>query len=156
MLPLIVASALKLTEQAAPFKPEYIIPQALLQALIRFNNMGIPYVSELKVDKIHGIIYLSTRVSSNLLFKDLDLMFNFVIPTLNRKHKNFCDNLSQIFVISDPVNYYELWLKYPAIFSIMEEPAFGLDSYDISVFNILDKYLKSKNIKRSKIGSEKS
>lgn len=147
-LPLAVSCALKFTKDKSPFKAEYIISQAVLQSLVRFNNKKTFQNYGNKISKIHGLIYLSTY-SNESLYSDLNYMCNYVIPTINKKNDVYCQDLSKIFEVSDSVSYQELWLRFPKIFSILDEnDTLHTDDYRFSVFNIIEKYLKSKNVKK--------
>lgn len=147
-LPLVVSCALKFTKDKSPFKAEYIISQAVLQSLVRFNNKNILLSYSSEISKFHGLIYLSTHADKSL-YTDLNYICNYVIPTVNRKNDVYCQDLSKIFEVSDSVSYQELWLRFPQIFSIMDEnDTLHADDYKYSVFNIIEKYLKSKNVKK--------
>jgi len=143
--PLIIASSIKYSPKNSTFKPEYIIPQAILHSLIRFNK--IYSKNPHKSIHIDGIIYLSPRISNKLMFDNLDHMHNYVIPTINITNSGFCERLSQLFNVSEGVSINDLWLRVPQIFSDINED--HVDVYNYSVFNIIEKYLKSKNVNKS-------
>ncbi|MEI6705998.1 MAG: RES domain-containing protein [Methylococcales bacterium] len=74
-IPLIIASSIKTKDSNSPFKPEYIISQAILHAIVNQNRKS----NERDYD---GVIYYSTRLSSNQkLFNNNELFENIVIPT---------------------------------------------------------------------------
>lgn len=144
--PLTLSCALKITPETAAFKPEYIIPQAVLQCIIRLNNK--------KLSRIHldGILYLSTKVGEKVFYQDDNVMHNFVLPTVKRDTGDFCTTLTQTFSVSDAVTYQELWLKYPQVFSSFEDNTnITTDIYDLSVFRKIEKYIMGKTIYKSKI-----
>lgn len=143
-LPLIISCAIKITYQEASFKPEYIIPQSVLQGVIRLNSK--------KVASTHfdGIIYLSSKVGERVFFSDENLMFNYVFPIIDRSEKSFCSVLKKMFTISTGVTYQELWLKYPHLVAAFDESAeIKVGTYDNSVFDKIEKYLKGKTVQKS-------
>jgi len=146
-LPLVTSCSLTLTDDAAPFKEEYIIPQAILQSLIRFKNQNPTDVH------LHGIIWLSTKIGEGTYFDEKDIMYNYVIPTFNNREGNFCASLCDVFVLSDGMTYQELWLKYPHLFA--ETGGAGDKDYNLSVFNIIEEYLKSDKILKHSMDEDK-
>lgn len=144
--PLIIASSIKCSPQKSTFKPEYIIPQAILHSLIRFNKVDFKSFTK-TINHIDGIIYLSPLISNGLMFDDLNHMHNYVIPTINKSASGYCKRLSQLFIISEGQSINNLWLRFPQIFADIDEDV--NDKYNLSVFNIIEKYLKSKNVKKS-------
>jgi len=141
--PLIISCALKITEDHSSFKSEYIIPQAVLQSIIKLNNKAI---SDINLD---GIIYLSTRIGEKLFFNDDNEMYNYVIPTIYRKENRFCHNLTKLFTISEAITYQELWLKYPQLVAAFDEDLdVGNDLYKLSVFFKIEQFLKGRTIKK--------
>lgn len=145
-LPLIISCAIKITNEPSSFKPEYIIPQSVLQGVIRLNNKKH---SQMNFD---GIIYLSTKVGEKIYYTDNDLMFNYVFPTIDRSNNEICIKLNDMFSLSNGITYQELWLKYPQLIaSFHENSESRLDDYDLSVFDKIEKYLKGKTIAKSKI-----
>ncbi len=87
--PLMIASSIKTKYPNGNFKPEYIIPQLLLQ-----------YVS--KNSKIDGIKFLSTRVDYSRLEK-VDA-YNFVFPVKTNQKKGFCSKLVDLFEVTEPTS----------------------------------------------------
>lgn len=86
--PLIIASTCKVKEEGV-FKPEYIIPQLLLQYVARY-------------DDIDGIKFPSTKVEYKLL--DKLQSYNYVFPVKSSIHKGYCDALKNSFLLTEPTS----------------------------------------------------
>jgi hypothetical protein len=88
--PLVLACSVKVRIPNATFKPEYIIPQLLLE-----------FVSQ--NDQIDGIKYLSTKVK----YDDITGVkaYNYVFPVKNISKKGHCDSLKKNFHISKPTSW---------------------------------------------------
>src|SRR5690606_22900937 len=102
---------------------------------------------------LHGIIWLSTKIGEGTYFDEKDIMYNYVIPTFNNRERNFCASLCDVFVLSDGMTYQELWLKYPHLFA--ETGGAGDKDYNLSVFNIIEEYLKSDKILKHSMDEDK-
>ena len=87
--PLTIACSIKVKHPTGNFKPEYIIPQLLLQ-----------YIS--KNDKIDGIKFLSTKVDYSKLH-NVD-SYNYVFPVKTIEKKGFCSVLSDLFDSTEPTS----------------------------------------------------
>jgi hypothetical protein len=97
--PLVVACSVKAANPSSPFKPEYIIPQLLLQ-WIRNNQ-------EMKID---GIKYLSTQIELNSK-EDIKNAYNVVIPVKSNKKKGYCSQLEKKFEVSDPISWLSIQMQ---------------------------------------------
>jgi len=87
--PLSIACSIKVKKTNANFKPEYVIPQLLLQ-----------YVS--KDDNFDGIKFPSTKVNYSKL-KNVP-SYNFVFPIKSKKEEGFCDFLTNAFELTEPTS----------------------------------------------------
>jgi len=89
--PLIMACSFIRTDKNAPFAPEYIVPQLLLERLKnQFKN---------KTNSIIGIKYFSCSSVANS-----KIGYNVVFPTYKKKeYKNYCEVLNNIFDLTKPV-----------------------------------------------------
>lgn len=87
--PLTIACSIKVKNPTGNFKPEYIIPQLLLQ-----------YIS--RNDKIDGIKFLSTKVDYSKLH-NVDA-YNYVFPVKTIAKKGFCIVLSDLFHSTEPTS----------------------------------------------------
>ena len=90
--PILLSCSYNKQNQDSNFNIEYIIPNLLLQ-WSRNTELNIA-----------GIKYLSTKSSH---IRNSDLGVNYVFPTSfnSVKHHGFCDELSSIFVLSNPVSW---------------------------------------------------
>lgn len=116
LFPLIIACTFKTKRQDAFFKPEYIVPQLLLQYVkekaFKVNRENKKNGTKERV--IYGIEYTSVNIPSvennkNKAFEEYSEQYtNYVIPVINIKNEH-CEELCNMFRISDPVcQEYEL------------------------------------------------
>lgn len=93
--PLIIACSYTKANLDAPFNPEYIIPNLLMQKISADNNM-----------KQAGIAYLSTKNNGN---SNRNLGFNIVLPPKinfsDMQQYDFCPNLAEKIKITTPVSW---------------------------------------------------
>lgn len=87
--PLIAACSIKVFNRSAAFKPEYIIPQLLLQIV---RNKGY----------LHGIRFSSTHIDLNTSLSTGDF-HNYAVPVTKDKDMDYCDSLTKIFEITEVV-----------------------------------------------------
>lgn len=91
--PMVAACSIKVLEKDAHYKPEYIIPQLLLE-WIRIHK------------ELNGIRYFSVNV--------IDYPFspkiysNYVFPVTDTASSQYCSNLSQIFNLTQPMQWQML------------------------------------------------
>lgn len=88
--PLIAACSFKVFDRKNPFKPEYIIPQLLLQ-IVRSEKDGI-----------NGIRFSSTHVNLNI-YEHEGEFYNFVIPVQSECDDGYCKGLISTFKMTDVV-----------------------------------------------------
>lgn len=89
--PLIACCSIKVKDYTDIFKPEYIIPQLLLQ-WVRDN------------DRLDGIRYKSTHIEPALYMQDGELT-NLVLPVKGNKEKGHCDKLIDTFESTEVVSW---------------------------------------------------
>lgn len=89
--PIIFTSTLKTTNRNSSFKPEYIIPQLLLQWIS--NNKDLD-----------GIVYFSSRIDTDFK-KYMGSNINYVIPVKTNSRNGFCIKLKNYFKITEPVSW---------------------------------------------------
>lgn len=93
--PLIAACSFIRAFRKAPFAPEYIVPQLLMQWLRKYNsNNGKP-------NEFLGLRYFSCYSE-----KSSDLGFNYVFPTSGIPHdkdSNYCMILGHSFILTKPI-----------------------------------------------------
>ena len=87
--PLTLSCSIKVKHPNGNFKPEYIIPQMLLQ-----------YIS--KKEEIDGIKFMSTKVDYERLH-DVEA-YNYVFPVKTIHKKGFCDKLTKVFHLTEPTS----------------------------------------------------
>jgi hypothetical protein len=87
--PLTLACTIKVKHPNANFKPEYIIPQLLVQ-----------YIS--KKEDIDGIRFPSTKIDYSKIRAVKS--FNYVFPVKTNKRSGLCDKLISQFHISEPTS----------------------------------------------------
>lgn len=91
--PLLAACSISVLEKNAPFKPEYIIPQLVLQ-LIRNNVFG---------NDVHGVRYFSTKYGNK--YHSVKLGSNFVFPVKASQPSGLCANLQRLFYLTEPISW---------------------------------------------------
>lgn len=99
--PLILACSIKVKNSNDIFKPEYIIPQILLQ-WIREN------------DKIDAIKYSSTHIKKSEIKLEGDL-YNLVMPVKENKDKGLCSILSNKFETTEAISKQLIDFTYGGI-----------------------------------------
>lgn len=101
--PLILACSTKVKNRVDFFKPEYIVPQLLLQ-WVRKNN------------EVEGIKYFSTNIDYTNLGNQGNF-YNFVLPVKENKDVGFCKKLVTKFVLSQPLSNIQTYqwtnVNYP-------------------------------------------
>ncbi|NOT50255.1 MAG: hypothetical protein HOP10_03150 [Chitinophagaceae bacterium] len=121
--PLIAACSIKVKERGGSFKPEYIIPQFLLQ-WVRLNK------------EIDGIKYFS--IEANIQPKathSLSQFANYAIPTKEIKYSGYCPFLTKSFSITEPVSFATLKDQIPNIMEHNKEK-FAIAVYKVGFDNI--------------------
>ena len=89
--PLIMCCSVKVKDTTDPFKPEYIIPQLLLQ-WIRNN------------DRLDGIQYKSTHITSEIFNENTELI-NIVLPVKSSLNNGVCAKLADYFEATDVISW---------------------------------------------------
>jgi hypothetical protein len=100
----IIACQFKVLHKEQPFKPEYIIPQLILELIVSSNREKNkkecgPY------DLPWGVAYTSTHQSKDFQYQE-DFLENFAIPVVDSRFDNVhCGFLSSLFEVSAPICY---------------------------------------------------
>ncbi|MFP5439220.1 MAG: RES domain-containing protein [Bacteroidia bacterium] len=89
LYPLIIACSVRTQNPNGNFKPEYIIPQLLLQFVSKESN-------------IDGIKFPSTRIDYSKLSGISG--YNYVFPVKKIAKKGFCETLIKTFFITEPTS----------------------------------------------------
>ncbi len=110
MWPFIVACSIKVKNHSSSFKPEYIIPQLLLQ-WVRNNKM----ISR-NNNQPHGIKFSSTHIDLNETKSKGDF-FNIVIPVIENKEMGYCNKVSNLFQMTEVLSWqlYEFSMSAPGV-----------------------------------------
>jgi len=95
--PLIACCSIKVGDYSDPFKPQYIVPQLLTQ-WIRNNK------------ELDAIKYNSTHITTNDIETTGDL-YNIVLPVRDNKDSGYCDNLTNMFEITETISQQLLDFK---------------------------------------------
>lgn len=100
----IIACQFKVLHKEQPFKPEYIIPQLILELVIssnRENNKKEHGIYDLP----WGVAYTSTHQAKDFLYQE-DYLENIAIPVVDSSFKKVhCGFLASLFEISEPICY---------------------------------------------------
>ena len=129
--------SLKVYDKVSPFKPEYIIPQALLGCMIRRNDKSDPYYCD-------GIKYTSSFYDTKrCLFDDISLFDNYVIPIKQSMEKGYCKELMSLFAISNTTSIAINKILNPYT-NILPDPS-TYNAYETSEFGIIENWLKFDN-----------
>lgn len=154
---LAICCSIKSSSPNDTFKSDYIIPQAILHSLIKYNHDVSEEHNNLRYD---GIIYTSSHYwSDDKLWKDVALYTNIVIPTSGKSDDqikeltgvDLCHMVYDLFDISNPCswniyNYKQESYTGRSIIgsNVLYERKIDTQSYDSyinSQFNKLSMYL---------------
>lgn len=103
-MPLIIACMIQVKNYNYPFKPEYIIPQLLIDTII-CNNRKDWKDKYGPCDMPWGVIYTSTHISKDFPY-GTEYLENIALPAIKIDgDKNYCEVLASFFDISDPLCY---------------------------------------------------
>lgn len=150
-IPLIIACSLKCKISEASFKPEYIIPQALLHSIIRFNKNNFQPLST-NHKKINGIGYLSNYFYyKNLTVNSKELATNIIIPTINNTDafSGYCDDLVETFKLSQGIDIKTIIKEENLNYNLDELIKDNINKFHYSIFKHIEVYLSK--IEKSKI-----
>lgn len=122
-LPLIIASSICVQEQDGSFKPEYIIPQLIIEYIITKNRDKYDNADYSLFDFILGIYYTSVHINDELKFPHRTFN-NLALPAiLVEKKETYCQLLASCFEWTKPTSYsYEdIRCKFGPVFQDMDE-----------------------------------
>lgn len=100
----VIACQFKVLHRDGHFKPEYIIPQLILELIISSNRKKKetecgPY------SLAWGVAYTSTHLADDFPYKE-DYLENIAIPVINNGiEQKYCNVLMSLFEVSDPICY---------------------------------------------------
>lgn len=100
----VIACQFKVLHRDGHFKPEYIIPQLVIELIISSNRKKKetecgPY------SLAWGVAYTSTHLADDFPYKE-DYLENIAIPVINSDiEQKYCNVLMFLFEVSDPICY---------------------------------------------------
>jgi len=148
-LPLVIASMIKVKNPDDIFKPEYIIPQFVMEFLL---DQQYKKKDELEVK---GIIYTSVHQNNDFSFSYHDddrpkyeypYMQNLAIPIQNPLKDKYCKGLSAMFQMTAPTCYEFEQAKSSFNSTIAKSDETSEKyPYELSVFGFLENRLSDRN-----------
>lgn len=137
LLPLILASTMKVQQPKEPFRPEYVIPQLLTECVQKYN-------AEQKPDYILGIKYLSTkRFNEGNYFsgeKYTYLYENYAFPPIEHSFYGVCPQLSECFLLIRSSSVFQDTHVRPQR-DLLKDKKEPRDEYQKSTFRKLERWL---------------
>ncbi len=130
----VIACQFKVLHTDGHFKPEYIIPQLVLELIISSNRKKKetecgPY------SLAWGVAYTSTHMADDFPYKE-DYLENIALPVIDSSNKqSYCGILMSLFEISDPICY-----RYEELKENSTGPFWG----EISEDDLMEKYNSTK------------
>ena len=105
-IPLIIACSIKVKDDVDPYRPEYIIPQMMLDAIVQRNQAITETDRNLyDLDIVWGICYSSTRINGNGELVSPALQ-NVVFPIVeDNQTAKYCNHLASLFEWTEPQQY---------------------------------------------------
>ena len=105
-IPLIIACSIKVKDDVDPYRPEYIIPQMMLDAIVQRNQAITETDRNLyDLDIVWGICYSSTRINGNGELVSHALQ-NVVFPIVeDNQTAKYCNHLASLFEWTEPQQY---------------------------------------------------
>jgi len=138
-LPLIIACSIIVYNDEDDFKPEYIIPQLLIETIISQNREQNNKGSYNDI-RILGVMYTSTHINDDFEY-NRNVFDNVAIPIIDvSSSSGYCNILSEHFSITNPTCY-----EYEEI-----RGGFGIDGGE---FGLSEEEKKEQRYKLSKMGA---
>lgn len=145
-LPLIIACQIRVKNENAQFKPEYIIPQLLIETIICNNRRNLEQ-GKSKTDLPWGVIYSSTHKSADFPY-GRKFLENIALPVIESdKTTGHCDVLSSLFSISAP-----LCFEYEALKENASRPSWSsfspkeYERYEQSRIGYMENKIRNSNM----------
>lgn len=107
LFPLYLSCTIKV-KNIGSFKPEYIVPQFLLEFVSSRDEKDF---KEENI-KIHGIKFPSTKIKYD---NEIAREYNLVLPIAESKNKGYCVLLKELLSLSKPVSLKDQLLKFYSI-----------------------------------------
>lgn len=148
LFPLIIACSVKVKDQNATFKPEYSIPQLLMEYVIHYNvknPIGAP---------VSGIFYTSVFKNDDFGF-GIEKLENIAIPVQSPlSSKKYCRKLCDMFMLTKPTCDEMEQIRTGGYLTEEYDENTGTsivhqgvnDGYEYSSFGYLEKRLNDENL----------
>lgn len=131
---------LRVKETEHPFVPEYVIPQLLLECVVR-------YIHENNINYILGVKYKSVKRNDERLEffgkQNSNLFYNYVFPPYKYTNKGTCEILKRIFKLQANTSWFYLNNVAPSVAPNVLKPN---RTYDLSSFRKIETYLSEPQI----------
>lgn len=142
LLPLIIACTITVGHPSDSFKPEYILPQLIVEWVIKQRT---------KQQTLHGVVYTSSRYTNKFHFPDKTFT-NYAIPVFTvEENAPYCPELCNLFKVSEPTtNEIEKLVSggYSfdgGVFDEISEEEKAIKQYNSSDFGYLEDRLQEKS-----------
>ncbi len=146
----VIACQFKVKYVDAPFKPEYIIPQLLLELVVASNREKkkrekSPYALT------WGIIYTSTHLSKDFMYQE-EYLENLVLPVVQSSTAiQYCGYLASLFNVSAPIcfRYEELKERQTGLSwkpMVMDEKEKIKNEYDLTKLGFIERRLRENTV----------
>lgn len=144
LFPLVIASMFRVKDKSAVFKPEYIIPQLLLQVIL--DNKSID-----------GIVYTSVHNTNDFKFPDF-VKINYVFPVKEQNSGyTHCPQLCEMFRITKPTCEEYERIKHGSVIGpdnfpiktstdVSKADAQKHYNYEVSLFRSIERNLENTNL----------
>lgn len=146
-IPLIIACLIPVSNYSHVYKPEYLIPQMLIEWILK-QRKNKPK----KHTIIDGIRYLSSHYNAEFSFP-IDKSVNYAFPAFNVENKyKYCKELCEIFSLTSPTTYDIQKLKGLTRLKYLKSKIYKEqlnqeeERYRDSKFYILEEILKSNEL----------
>lgn len=129
--PLLASCSVKVKNDSDPFKPEYIIPQGLLQYIMKSNGsnnkvpkkQGMAEYSRKNINReeifedIHGVRYFSVSTDykkySTPNVNPIEFIHNYALPAFSTQDSELCKRLLSKFESTEPISCALLEIAKP-------------------------------------------
>lgn len=137
LLPLILASTMKVQHPNEPFRPEYVIPQLVTECVLKYN-------AEQKPGYILGIKYLSTKRYTEGNYYSGErynyLYENYAFPPIEYNFYGVCPKLCKCFSLIRSSSIFQDTHVRPQKIEL-KDPKEPRDEYQNSTFRKLERWL---------------
>lgn len=149
--PIIIACSFKVSNENDSFKPEYIIPQLIMEIIIKYNRNA-------QEDKyVHGVYYSSVNKNEDFKFGN-EKLYNLAIPVIKplptKRNSKYCEVLSTYFKLTTPTCAEFENGKSPLLPISIEDTTLHIGDYKtndetqrykISTYGLIEERLKDKD-----------